>query len=179
MLFSPKPPKNPPEINWNRRAVPREGAEDKYRFGTFGWGREIDRIARGNIAYLLAKAAAQGNIIYGYHGTTSENAANIAKKGFENRLNEEGHAAVSLWDEAAPLRAIEFARRRSQESGAEDHGCIILARTVEPFADLKFGRLEWLADAQKTTALEVYTPEELRERLGEIPSGNIHYRHAA
>lgn len=164
----------PEGVDWARRASPYVAADLEGYLGR-GLTRRADEIARENVAYLRAKAKAAGGLVVGYHGTTSFNANRILRYGFENRMNEEGREGVSVWDEVAPMRAIDFAVRRSREAEATDNGMVLKVTMTDPRPDVWHGRLEWLADARRIGAIEVYTPEHMVQALGGVAVERIHH----
>ena len=165
----------PKGVDWSRRSHPiGVSLAEGYVAGSRAERLRTDQVARENAAFLRARLANQAGVIMGFHGTTTKNAQEIMRYGFENRTNEEGLEGVSAWDQVVPHRALEFAERRSREAGALDLGRIVAVRMTNPDYDHRNARLEWLADAHKTEVLAVYTPEEMVQLLGGVAVDHIH-----
>ena len=158
----------PSTIDWSKRAVPYMAALDEY--GTYAPKRAVEQrareIARDNIAYLQHKFLLNGGTIIGYHGTASKSAEVIANSGFCNMLNVEGLAGVSAWDEVVGRRALDFAERHALELGESSGGQIIQVRMQGPQLDTKYGRLEWLGQAEHTEVTEIIPAAEFIQFLG-------------
>ena len=132
------------------------------------------------------KWAAQGGVVRGYHGTTTENARSIVANGPRNALNEEGRIGFSLWDEEVALEAIEFAFRRSREAAqrsgfaeADDAGQILYVEALSDGYTEHRGRMEWLVDANQAKVIQVYTPEQMRVMFGGAVHANARVTPAA
>jgi hypothetical protein len=165
----------PEGIDWSRRANPaiRQSDDPYERTDARSVALGRNKLAAENATYLRLKLMRLGGEIIGFHGTTAGAAAQIMSEGFkDSRHVESRRLGVSAWDSVVAYEALRFARERAAEAGEEGRGKIIEVQMIDPHEDSWHGRLEWLAKAKATTPLEVYSPEDFKQYIGQLAIQN-------
>jgi hypothetical protein len=101
----------------------------------------------------LLKKIKSGQLIKGYHGTSSGNAKKIEDGGFENHTCIEGQTGVWFWDSDVQQNASYNGTQKARKTGDKGYA-IIEAELTKPQPDIK-GRKQWLSSASCATVTKV------------------------